>query len=193
MKNISVFCGSSSGQDKTFYDEAFSLGAVLATKGITVVYGGARIGLMGAVADGALRAGGEVIGVLPRFLMNKEIAHDGLTDLILVNSMHERKMQMHELSDSAIALAGGFGTLEELFELLTWGHLGLHTKPVGLLNIKGFYDPLVQMLQRMVIEGLLKESNREMLLIADNAQELLGKMEAYQPPLVPKWISPDKT
>jgi uncharacterized protein (TIGR00730 family) len=138
MKSISVFCGSSMGVDPVYISEAILLGKTLAERSIQLVYGGARIGLMGAVADSVLNNHGKVIGVLPYFLKSKEIAHDGLTELILVESMHERKMKMHDLCDGIIALPGGFGTLEELFEILTWGQLGLHKKPVGVLNVNGF-------------------------------------------------------
>src|SRR5687768_1380717 len=137
MKSVAIFCGSSSGSDSIYYSQAAMLGKILAHRKIQIVYGGAKVGLMGAVADGALKEGGKVIGVLPNFLKSKEIAHTGLTDLILVESMHERKLKMHELSDGIIALPGGFGTLEELFEMLTWSQLGLHKKPIGLLNING--------------------------------------------------------
>src|SRR5579871_5059480 len=139
MKRIVVFCGSSSGTDGVYAEQAYMTGATLAKLGIGLVYGGARVGLMGAVADGALAHGGEVIGVLPRFLSGKEIGHEGLTDLVLVDTMHERKMKMHDLSDGVITLPGGFGTMEEMFEMLTWGQLGIHRKPIGLLNIAGFY------------------------------------------------------
>ena len=149
MKRVTVFCGSSSGNEKIFIETAFLVGQALAAKSIGVVYGGARIGLMGAVADGALSRSGEVIGVLPRFLRTKEIEHAGLSKLYLVESMHERKAKMNELCDGIIALPGGFGTLEELFEMLTWAQLGLHAKPIGLLNVSGFYDGLAEVLENV--------------------------------------------
>jgi hypothetical protein len=136
-----------------------------------------------------LENGGEVIGVIPGFLQGKEIAHENLTDLILTESMHDRKMKMHELSDGAIALPGGFGTLDELFELLTWGQLGLHSKPVGILNVNGFYDDLISQSQKMVSDGFLKQSNQEMLLVDSNIDALIEKMKNYEPPATPKWIS----
>ena len=193
MKRITVFCGSSPGYSEVFHREATALGRFLGENGIGIVYGGARIGLMGAVADGALSTGGEVIGVLPRFLQTVEIAHTELTELILVDSMHERKAQMEKLSDGMIALPGGFGTLEELFEILTWGQLGLHQKPVALLNVEGFYDELVGMLSTMVEKGFLKELNREMLIVRSDVRELLDAMRNHQAPAVPKWISPSRT
>ncbi|HLZ89446.1 MAG TPA: TIGR00730 family Rossman fold protein [Puia sp.] len=193
MKRIVVFCGSSSGTDAVYEARAYETGAVLAKSGIGIVYGGARVGLMGAVADGALAHGGEVIGVLPRFLSGKEIGHNGLTDLILVDTMHERKTKMHELADGVITLPGGFGTMEELFEMLTWGQLGLHMKPVGILNISGFYNELIDLLQTMVDKGFLKPENQRMLLFADTPEELLAKMRRYQAPAAPKWITKETT
>jgi uncharacterized protein (TIGR00730 family) len=148
---------------------------------------------MGKVADGALDHNGEVIGVLPHFLSGREIGHAGLTDLIVVETMHERKMKMHELSDGVIALPGGFGTLEELFEMVTWGQLGLHRKPVGVLNINGFYDDLIALLRTMVDKGFLKAENQRMLLFADSLDSLLEIMRNYQPPAAPKWITKETT
>ena len=193
MKRIVVFCGSSSGTDPVYAARAYETGAILARSGIGLVYGGARVGLMGAVADGALAHGGEVIGVLPRFLSGKEIGHHGLTDLILVDTMHERKTKMHELSDGVITLPGGFGTMEELFEMLTWGQLGLHAKPVGILNVARFYDELISLLQTMVDRGFLKTENQQMLLFADTLEDLLARMQTYEAPAAPKWITKETT
>jgi hypothetical protein len=193
MKRIVVFCGSSGGHDPVFAQEAFRLGQYLAESGIELVYGGAKVGLMGAVADGVLQRGGRVIGVLPHFLRTKEVAHQHLTELILVDTMHERKLKMHELSDGVIALPGGYGTLEELFEMLTWGQLGLHAKPVGLLNTDGFYDSLLALVNTMIQRGFLKEENRRMLLIDKNAEDLLVQMRQYRPPTAPKWITKEQT
>ncbi len=165
------------------------LGQTLAKRNIELVYGGANVGLMGAVADGVLSEGGKVIGVLPYFLQSKEIAHEHLTELILVDSMHERKTKMNELCDGVIALPGGFGTLEEFFEMLTWGQLGLHQKPIAVLNIDGFYNALIDMVQIMVDKGFLKELNQKMLLVSDNIEELLEKMKDYQAPTTAKWIT----
>ena len=188
MKRITVFCASSFGTEKIYEEQAIALGKTLAEQNIELVYGGANVGLMGAVADGALNAGGKVIGVLPNFLRSKEIAHLGLTELILVESMHERKTKMNDLCDGVIALPGGFGTLEELFEMLTWAQLGLHKKPIAVLNINGFYDSLIELLQTMTEKGLLKEVNQKMLLVSDTIEDLLEQMKNYTAPTVGKWI-----
>lgn len=193
MKSITVFCGSSFGNDRVFESQAKAVGQTLARQDIRLVYGGAKVGLMGAVADGALEAGGQVLGVLPNFLRSKEIAHNGLTQLFLVDSMHERKTKMHDLCDGVIALPGGFGTMEELFEMLTWGQLGLHKKPMGLLNVDGFYDPLITLANAMVERGFLKETYRNMLLVSDNIENLLNQMRAYVAPAVGKWIEKEET
>jgi len=193
MKRVTVFCGSSSGSDKIFEEQAYLLGKMLAENKIDLVYGGAKVGLMGAVANGVLQNGGKVIGVLPNFLSVKEIAHEELTELILVETMHERKTKMNELSDGVIALPGGFGTLEELFEMVTWAQLGLHKKPVAILNTNGFYNSLIEMIQKMVVEGFLKEVNQQMLLTSDNISGVLEKMKNYQPPVVAKWITKETT
>lgn len=193
MKSITVFCASSPGYEAIYHSTAFALGQLLADKGIQVIYGGAKVGLMGAVANGALQANGKVTGVLPHFLRTKEIEHEGLTELVLVESMHERKTKMNELCEGVIALPGGFGTLEELFEMLTWGQLGLHRKPIGLLNVNGFYDSLLELLEHMTESGLLKEINRRMLLVSDNAEDLLVQMENYEAPDVGKWLSEETT
>ncbi|MBE8715142.1 LOG family protein [Sphingobacterium hungaricum] len=192
MKRITVFCGSSFGTDKVYEEQAYELGKLLAKKNIGLVYGGAIIGLMGTVANGALQYGGEVIGVLPHFLKGKEIAHDQLTELILVDTMHERKTKMDALSDGVIALPGGFGTLEELFEMLTWAQLGLHQKPIGLLNTNGFYNDLLLLIQNMVDKGFLKQVNQEMLLVSDSIENLLDKMNNYQAPTIGKWIEKEE-
>ncbi len=189
MKRITVFCGSSAGTDDRYMEQSKALGTILAHEGIDVVYGGANVCLMGALADGALEANGKVIGVLPNFLRSKEIAHQGLTELIIVETMHQRKTKMNDLCDGVIALPGGFGTLEEFFEMLTWGQLGLHQKPIGLVNTKGFYDPLLALLQRMVEDGFLKESNRAMVLVSGTITDLLEQMRNYTPPRTGKWIT----
>jgi uncharacterized protein (TIGR00730 family) len=188
MKRITVFCGSSFGTDGIYEKQAFRLGEILAERKIGLVYGGASVGLMNALANGSLSKGGQVTGVLPVFIKDKGIAHKNLTELILVDTMHERKTKMNELSDGVIALPGGFGTLEEFFETLTWGQLGLHRKPVGLLNINGFYDSLKILVQRMVNDGFLREANRKMLLVSDDIEDLIDQMETYIAPTVDKWI-----
>ncbi len=182
MKRITVFCGSSGGFNDIYKTQSFQLGQVLAKKNIGLIYGGACVGLMGAVADGAMKEGGEVIGVIPSFLKFKEIEHSRITEMITVESMHERKIKMHELSDGVIALPGGFGTMDELFEMLTWGQLGLHKKPIGLYNINNFYDCLYQHIQLMVDHGFLSDFNRRMLLVSDSIEDLLSQMENYQAP-----------
>ncbi|PWB28206.1 TIGR00730 family Rossman fold protein [Flavobacterium sp. HTF] len=188
MKRITVFCGSSFGTEDIYKEQATLLGQALAKQNIELVYGGANVGLMGAVADGVLDAGGKAIGVLPDFLRSKEIAHLGLTELILVESMHERKTKMNDLCDGVIALPGGFGTLEELFEMVTWAQLGLHKKPIAVLNTNGFYDSLIELTRTMVEKGFLKSVNQEMLLVSDNIEDLLDKMKNYVAPTVGKWI-----
>lgn len=188
-----VFCGSSRGNKEEYVTGATALGEALAKKKIGVVYGGAKVGLMGAVADGALANGGEVIGVLPYFLADVELGHRGLTALYHVDTMHERKAKMDELSDGIIALPGGYGTLEEFFEVLTWGQLGLHKKPIALFNIAGFYDPLMQMIDSMVEQGFLKKENKEMIIISADIDDLLEQMNQYEAPKVGKWIVKDPT
>lgn len=168
------------------------LGTLLAQRGIGLVYGGASIGLMGAVADAALAAGGEAIGVIPRALAEREVAHDGLTDLRVVGSMHERKAMMAELSDGFIALPGGLGTLEELFEIWTWAQLGSHRKPCAVLNAGGFYDPMLTFLDHVVAEAFISATHRGMLLVDDDAGRLLDKIEGYQAPTEDKLIRRDE-
>lgn len=160
IMRIAVFCGASAGRDPFIIQAAKEIGRAIAQRGMGVVYGGGHVGLMGAVADAALEAGGEVIGVIPGFMVEKELAHTGLTDLIIVRDMHERKMRMHELSQAVVALPGGFGTMDELFELLTWRQLGIHAKAVGMLNVKGFYDPLLAQAARMKADGFLHGPTR---------------------------------
>lgn len=193
MKSIVVFCGSGTGNEALYGEKAHQLGMVLAEKNIRLVYGGARIGLMGAVAAGCLDHQGRVTGVIPHFLSTKEVAHEGLTEMILVDTMHERKLKMHELSDGIIALPGGWGTMEELFEMMTWAQLGLHGKPIGILNINGFYDPLLALIEKMAEEGFLKPLYREMILVSEDAKELLSKMEDYTAPEIPGWLTKQTT
>jgi len=192
MKSITVFCGSSFGSEEIYKEQAVLLGQTLAKQNIQLVYGGANVGLMGAVADGVLLEGGKAIGVLPHFLQSKEIAHQELTELILVETMHERKTKMNDLCDGVIVLPGGYGTLEEFFEMITWAQLGLHKKPIAILNINGFYDDLIKLVQNMVDKGFLKQINQEMLLVSDSIDELLEKMKNYRAPSVGKWISKEE-
>lgn len=192
MNKINVFCGSSLGTDEVYETQAKLLGQKLAKEKIELVYGGAKVGLMGAVADGILMNNGKVTGVLPNFLKSKEIAHEGITELILVDTMHERKTKMNYLSDGVIALPGGFGTLEEFFEMLTWRQLGLHNKPMGILNVNGFYDPLETLLQTMVENGFLKQANKNLVLISNDIDDLLQKMKNHVAPTDEKWIGKER-
>ena len=192
MKSITVFCGSSFGTDKIYEEQAFLLGQTLAKQNTQLVYGGSETGLMGTVANGALSENGTVTGVLPQFLQTKEIAHKNLTELIIVETMHERKTKMNELCDGVIVLPGGYGTLEEFFEMITWAQLGLHKKPIGILNTDGFYDDLIQLIQTMVDKGFLKQINKDMVLINKNIDDLLDQMKNYEAPTVWKVISKDE-
>ena len=193
MKSICVFCGSNAGHNPLYREQAESLGQLLAARGITLIYGAGNIGLMGAVADACLAAGGEVIGVIPQALMGREVAgrpveHRTLTRLEVVDSMHTRKARMAELAEGFIALPGCFGTFEEFCEILTWGQLGFHSKPMGLLNVNGFYDPLLAMFDRAVSDGFLRPQNRAMALADTDISGLLTQMAAYQPEPVSKWL-----
>jgi len=185
MKNICVFCASGIGKDPMYGTAAFELGSKLAEIEIGVVYGGAKVGVMGRLAEGVLSKNGKIVGIIPDFLKKKEIAHQGLTELVTVSSMHERKALMQEKSDGFIALPGGFGTMEELFEILTWGQLGLHRKPIGILNVNGYYDSLIELIDRMVTEELLRDDFKKMLLISDSIDELIQMMKSYILPFVP--------
>lgn len=192
MNSIVVFCGSSEGSNSEYVAQGYLLGKTLAERKITVVYGGAKIGVMGAIAKGTLASNGKVIGVIPDFLKVKEVVHSGLTELMITQDMHQRKLKMHELSDGIIMLPGGYGTLEEFFEMLTWGQLGLHQYPIGILNTNGFYSELMAMLAKMVDQGFVKKENYDMILVDESIDELLTKMENYQPLAVPKWIKKDQ-
>jgi uncharacterized protein (TIGR00730 family) len=188
VRSICVFCGSNFGARESYERAAVDLGRTLAARGLRVVYGGAKVGLMGALADAALAAGGEVVGVIPGALVEREIAHAGLTELHPVGSMHERKAKMADLSDGFVALPGGAGTLEELFEIWTWAQLGHHRKPVGILNVDGFFDLLLSFLDRQRDERFMRAEHRAMLMVDTECGRLLDRFEAYQPPDVEKWI-----
>ncbi len=188
-----MFCASSDGVDSEIFKEAYQVGKYLAVNNIKLVYGGSKLGLMGQVAQGVLDNKGSATGVIPDFLKTKEVVHTGLTELITTDNMHERKLKMHDLSEGFIALPGGFGTLEELFEILTWGQLGLHKHPIGILNSNNYYDDLLAMLDKMVAKGLLKESNMNLVLVADNIEELIKKMKHFEPMPVPKWMNKNQT
>ncbi len=193
MKRICVFCGSSLGTRVEYAEMATAVGGLLARRGIGLVYGGGNVGLMGVVADGALAAGGEVIGVIPHSLATREIAHHGVTDLRVVDSMHTRKAMMAELSDAFIAMPGGVGTFEELFEAITWTQLGLHRKPCGLLNVAGFYSPLAAFIDQAVSEGFINPVHRQAIVVDDNPERLLDSLHSIELPDVPKWIRRDET
>ena len=193
MKSVAVYCGSSSGNQPLYTQQAQAMGQELATRGLTLVYGGGRVGLMGAVADATLGAGGRVVGVIPRFLADKELAHPGCTELHVVDTMHQRKLLMADLAEGFVALPGGFGTLEELFEVLTWGQLGLHGKPVGLLNAAGFYDPLLALLDHMVGQEFLRAENRQQVLQSTAVPALLDALSAYRPQHLEKWLDRSTT
>jgi uncharacterized protein (TIGR00730 family) len=189
MKSILIFCGSSKGDMPEFEQAAAELGNHLASNDITLVYGGGKVGLMGVVADAVLEAGGKATGVIPQFMMSKEVAHEGLTELILVDSMHARKMMMFEMAEGIIALPGGFGTLDELFEVLTWAQLGLHQKPIGLLNVAGYYDALLTFVDQMSDRQFLKSDNKHLLLSSPNLDDLILQMQNYQAPDLGRWMN----
>jgi uncharacterized protein (TIGR00730 family) len=188
MKRVAVFAGSNPGSQVEYCAAARELGQALVRRQIGLVYGGARVGLMGAMADAVLAARGDVTGVIPEALVAKEVAHTGLSDLRVVASMHERKAVMADLADGFIALPGGWGTLEELFEVLTWGQLGLHQKPCGLLNVRGFFDGLLSFIDHSIDERFVRRENRSMVLVANSPDTLLEQLEQYVPPVVEKWI-----
>ena len=191
---ICVFCGSRPGNRPEYVEAARTLGALLAERRIGLIYGGGNVGLMGVVADAALKGGGEVIGVIPTALVHRELAHDHLTELRVVDSMHERKALMAELSDAVIALPGGFGTFEELFETVTWSQLGIHRKAFGVLNVAGFYDGLLALVQHAVDEGFIPPEHRGFILEAEEPERLVDLIAGYEPPPpVVKWIRPDET
>jgi uncharacterized protein (TIGR00730 family) len=188
MNSISVFCGSREGNDKEIKLSAFQLGKALAQRQITLVYGAAKVGIMGKVAEGCIDYKGKVIGVIPDFLRTKEIVNKGLTELIVTKNMHDRKIIMYEKSDGFIIMPGGFGTMDEFFEITTWGQLGLHTKPIGILNINGYYNALVTQCQVMVDRGFLSHAHLVALVIDDTIEGLLDKMNSYVALPSPKWL-----
>jgi uncharacterized protein (TIGR00730 family) len=193
MKRVCVFCGSSVGNQAIYRDIAVTMGTLLATKGIGLVYGGGNVGLMGVVADAALAAGGEVIGVIPQALADREVAHTRVTDLRVVDSMHTRKAMMADLSDAFIAMPGGVGTFEEFFEAVTWTQLGLHRKPCGLLNAGGFYSPLAVFIDQAVTEGFIKPVHRAIIVVDDDPARLLDRLGNVTLPDVAKWIRLEET
>ena len=188
LTSICVFCGSSAGKNPAFSQTAGRFGELLARNGRTLVYGGSNVGLMKVIADAALSEGGRVIGVMVDSLVQKEVAHDDLSEMRIVDTMSERKALMADLSDGFVALPGGIGTLDELFEIWTWAQLGFHRKPFGLLNVDGFFDPLIAYLTAVADQGFMRPEHLEMLLVEDDPARLLERMAAYQPPIPPKWI-----
>ena len=193
MRAVCVYCGSNPGADPLYLDAARGLGRALAEAGLGLVYGGARVGLMGAVADAALAVGGEVVGVLPASLRARELAHDGLTELVIVDSMHERKAIMAERADAFVALPGGLGTLEELFEVLTWAQLGIHAKPCGVLDVAGYWTPLLRFLDRSVEQGFVTQLSRDLLMVAEDPQTLLARFRAFEPAPRRQWLTRAET
>ena len=193
MRRVCVYAGSNPGSDPAYADAAQALAQLLAERGIGLVYGGGKVGLMGVLADTALAAGGEVIGVMPQALVDREIGHRGLTELRIVGSMHDRKALMADLSDAFVAVPGGIGTLEELIEVYTWSQLGIHEKPCGVLNVRGYYDALATFLDHAVEEGFLRPQHRAVLSVEADAAELLERFAAYEPPTVRKWLELDET
>lgn len=193
MNSVCVFCGSSPGNDPAYAAAARLLGRTLAERNTTLVYGGGHVGLMGLIAEAALGAGGEVVGVMPKSLVEREIGHTGLTKLHVVHSMHERKALMSELSEGFVALPGGNGTLEEFFEVLTWAQLGEHDKPCGLLNVAGYYDPLLRVFDQMVDRAFLRDEHRGLVLTEEDPSTLLERFEGYEPPRTVKWIGGSRT
>lgn len=193
LQKICVFCGSSDGNDTEIITAAQKLATMLAEREITLVYGAAKIGIMGVIAKTVLDEGGKVIGVIPEFLKKKEVVHLGLTELITTTNMHDRKLKMQELSDGFIAFPGGIGTLEELFEILTWLQLGLHNKPIGLLNVNGFYDNLLALVEHMVRKGFVAMETYELLLVDSRIEQLLHKMEHFKTPEIPQWLNSERS
>jgi len=193
LSSVCVFCGSNGGADPAYLAAAEAVGAGLAQRGIRIVYGGGRVGLMGALADSARAAGGEVVGVMPQALVDREIGHTGIDDLRVVDTMHERKALMVELADAFVALPGGIGTLEELFEVYTWAQLGIHAKPLALLDVAGYYEPLAAFLDHAVAQRFLRAETRAMLAIADSIEGVLETFERWRPPAMHKWIDLDET
>ena len=193
MKRICVFCGSSAGEDGRYLEAADRFGQILAREGIELVYGGSRVGMMGRLAAATLQAGGKVVGIIPGAVMNRELAHQELTELRVVRSLHERKSEMAELSDAFVALPGGLGTVEAFFELLTWGQLGLHRKPCALLDVQGYFQPLIRFLDHMTHEGFMARPHRDMVLVEEDPDALIRRLRAYEPPAIPRWIEAEQT
>jgi uncharacterized protein (TIGR00730 family) len=189
IRRLAIFCGSNPGARPDYVEAAHAFGRLLAQRGIGIVYGGSNVGLMAALADAMMDEFGEIIGVIPRMLVEREVANTALSDLRIVESMHERKAMMAELADGFVALPGGIGTLEEFFETWTWGQLGMHTKPCGLLNVAGYFDPLLTFLDHAVAEKFVRDVHRAMVVVESDPAALLARFESYDPPRVVKWLN----
>jgi len=188
MKQVCIFCGSYPGSKPVYVESAHQMGLGLAQRGLGLVYGGGCVGLMGAVADGTIAGGGKTVGVIPQSLVDRELAHKGLSEIHIVTSMHQRKAMMAEIADAFVAMPGGFGTLDELFEIITWAQLGFHHKPIALLNIDGYFDPMLTFIEHMAVEGFIKPEHRDALLVKNSVDTLLDTLLSYQPPPLEKWI-----
>lgn len=189
MKSILVYCGANSGVNPIYKQTAIDLGKIMGERKIRLVYGGGSVGLMGTIADSVLANGGDVVGIIPHFLDKMEVGHKSLPEIHKVDTMHQRKAMMEQMCDGIITLPGGYGSMDELFEILSWSQLGLHEKPIGLLNVNGFYDYLLLQLDKMVTEGFLKQPNRDLLIVSDNIEDLLLKMENFKPEPHTKWMT----
>jgi uncharacterized protein (TIGR00730 family) len=192
MKSILVYCGANTGNKEIYIESAKKLGVELAKRDLTLIYGAGNVGLMGVISRTVMESGGKAIGVIPDFLVKMEVANPNLTEMIVVETMHQRKAKMEEISDAIITMPGGFGSMDELFEILTWGQLGLHQKPVGILNTNGFYDHLLKQMDVMVAEGFLKKQNRDLVLVDENIGNLIEKLENFKPDFTEKWLKKEQ-
>lgn len=192
MKSILVYCGANTGNKDIYIETAKNLGMELAKRDLTLIYGAGNVGLMGVISRTVMENGGKAIGVIPDFLVKMEVANPNLTEMIVVETMHQRKAKMEEISDAVITMPGGFGSMDELFEILTWGQLGLHQKPVGILNTNGFYDHLLKQMDVMVAEGFLKKQNRDLVVVDENIDNLLEKLENFKPNFTEKWLKKEQ-
>jgi len=193
MKRLGIFCGSNRGNSPAFAAAASALGTAMAARNIDLVFGGSHVGLMGVVADAVLAGGGKVVGVLPRFMQEKELAHTNLTELHFVDTMHERKRLMADLADGFLALPGGFGTFEEIFEAITWGQLHLHHSPCGFLNVQGYFDALIAFLRHSVASGFVRKSQLDALIVESTPEQLLARFDGFEPDRSDKWFTTDNT
>jgi len=188
IRSVCVFCGSSSGFARTYQQAATDFGTLLGRESLQLVYGAGSVGLMGVVAEAVLATGGHVTGIIPEFLATRELLHPGLSEVVVTQDMHQRKARMAQRADAFVALPGGLGTFEELFEVLTWAQLGLHTKPIGLLNVAGYFTPVIEMIDRAIAEGFCRGEHRQLFVVDDEPQSLLNQLKTFRPPQVRKWI-----